>query len=118
MCWNWNVIYMASIILCMCEEPEYHKYGRWGESRQTRCSVAGEGLARLCSPGRHGVVWPVKDLLRFVSGIKTELLTVICVSFLCLSPRFHNMVSEVGSGHRMVGIFPTARLNQMFVCFL
>jgi hypothetical protein len=43
-CWNWNVIYMASIILCMCEEPEYHKYGRWGESWQTRCSMAGIGL--------------------------------------------------------------------------
>jgi hypothetical protein len=79
---------MTSIILCMCEEPEYHNYGRWGESRQTRCSVAGEGLARLCSPGRHGVVWPVKDLLRFVSGIKTELLRVIVFVFYARVPVF------------------------------
>jgi hypothetical protein len=33
-------------------------------------------------------------LLRFVSGIKTELLTVICVSFLCPSPRFHNNIAH------------------------
>jgi hypothetical protein len=89
MCWNWNVIYMASIIMCMCEEPEYHNYGRWGESRQTRCSVTGEGLARLCGPGRHGVVWPVKDLLRFMSGNKDRAIDCYLCSFLCSeSPDF------------------------------
>ncbi len=84
---NWNVTYMTSI-LCMCEEPEYHKYGRWGESRQTRCSVAGKGLARSGSPGRHGVVWPVKDLLDLCQEIKTELLRFICVLFDARVPDF------------------------------
>jgi hypothetical protein len=99
-------------------EPEYHKYGRWtspgrhgvvcagiglvGESRQTRCSVAGTGLASIlcmCKEseyhkyGRRGEYRQTRCsvagivLARFMSGNKDRATeTYVCVLFYARVP--------------------------------
>jgi hypothetical protein len=52
--------------------------------------VAGKGLAVFGSSGRHGVVWPVKDLFKICVRNKDRAIDFNLCLFSMPSVRFHN----------------------------